>query len=150
MANFVYTEALRMLAAGELNLAEAGADLRVALVMTNTTADTERDATSFAGFTTLDEYDGSGYARQALASQAIVKVGTPSFWAKMTATASTFPTLGAGTRSAQAAIVYKHGGTAGTDIPIAFFDQGGFPFVGSGANIVINWSADGVVQVRAA
>ncbi len=53
MANFVYTRAARDIFKGDLDFDEAGDDLRVALVMTNTTADTEEDTTLMNGFSTM-------------------------------------------------------------------------------------------------
>ena len=66
MAPLVYNEFKRGNAAGEIDL--NADDIRIALVMTNTTVDTENDAiTTIDDFTTLDEMDGANYSRAALA-----------------------------------------------------------------------------------
>ena len=65
MASFAYTNLKRALWAGEINWATG--DFRVALVMTNTTCDTEKDKVTFAGFTTIDEFDGANYSTPGLA-----------------------------------------------------------------------------------
>jgi hypothetical protein len=49
----------------------AAPDLRVILVMSNTTIDTEADAQDLTDFTTLDECDGVGYAQLDLANVAV-------------------------------------------------------------------------------
>lgn len=46
--------------------------IQCALLMSDSTALTDLDALSLAGITTLDEFDGSGYARQVLASKEIL------------------------------------------------------------------------------
>jgi hypothetical protein len=69
MTKFVYTPALAAIAKGEIDLATD--DIRAALVMTNTTADTDEDAEFVGDVGTLDEYNGAGYARQALTTQVV-------------------------------------------------------------------------------
>ena len=57
MASFVYTYAKTKLLSGDLDL--NAHDIRLMLVMTNTTADTEADKVFVGDFTTLDEMDGA-------------------------------------------------------------------------------------------
>ena len=49
---------------GSLDFREAGDDLRLVLVMTNTTTDTEDDIQFIGSYTTLDEYDGGSRPRR--------------------------------------------------------------------------------------
>lgn len=144
MASFAYTNAKLLLMKGDLDLDTA--DLRVALVMSNTTADTTEDAATFGDITTLDEYDGASYARQALGSEATAADNTNNR-AEFTAANITFATLGAGTRQAVAALLHVHNATPGLEIPVAYIDTGGFPFAGNGGNVNINWSAEGILQI---
>lgn len=146
MANFWYDEATRLAANGDLDLDTD--DLRVLLVMTNTTADTERAATTIGGFTTRDEFDGSGYSAggQAIAGRSLSVNGT-SHRTEVPATANTFPTLGAGTRAIQGALIYKFVTSVALSIPIAWIDTGGFPVTASGADLTITWNAAGMLQV---
>lgn len=144
MANFIYNEAKRALAEAELDFGSGGGTFKVLLVMTNTTADTEDDANTISAFTTLDEMDGSGYSRQTLASQAVAE-DAGNNRAYFDATDATFTSLGAGTRQVQAAIVYLHVGADSSNIPIAFFDTGGFPFTANGGNVTIQWNASGII-----
>lgn len=145
MTKFVYTPALAAIAKGEIDLATD--DIRAALVMTNTTADTDEDAQFVASVGTLDEYDGAGYARQALNTQAVA-TNTVADRADFTADTSTFPSLAAGSRDAQAAVLLKHV-TNNADSPIiAYNDEGGFPLAGNGQDFIVDWDVAGLIQFR--
>jgi hypothetical protein len=144
MASFVYQRAKELLATAALNLSTA--DLRVALVMTNTTTDTEKAANTFAGFTTLDECNGANYARVDLAGVTTVR-DDGNLIVYLDANDAVFTNLGAGTRQNQAALLHVHNASAGSEIPVAFIDQGGFPFDGTGANNTIQWAALGILQL---
>jgi len=143
MANFVYTHAKYALLAGELDL--NAHDIRVLLVMTNSTADTEKDVDTISAFTTLDEMDGSGYARQALAAEAVAE-DEANDRAEFDATDATFTSVGAGTRQVLGAVVYRFITNDTDNVPIAWIDTGGFPFSANGGNIGIQWNAEGIVQ----
>lgn len=143
MANFIYNEAKRAMMESEIDLASD--DIRVMLVMTNTTADTEDDANVIDDFTTLDEYDGGGYSRQELASQA-VNEDAGNNRAEFDATNSTFSNVAVGTRQAQAAILFKHVTDDSDSVPIAYIDDGGFPFTGNGSDVILQWNAEGILQ----
>lgn len=146
MANFVYNEAKRALAAGEINWASS--DIRVILVMTNTTADTEDDTNTVTGFTTLDEFDGSGYSSGgvALTGEALNE-DSANNRAEADANDAAFGALGNGTRQIQAAVVIKWNTTLGGSMPIAYIDTGGFPLNPGGASITIQWNAEGILQI---
>lgn len=145
--SFVYTPAKALLLKGDLDFDEAGNDMRLLLVMTNTTADTEQDAALLSTFATLDEYDGSGYGRAAIASQAVTQ-DDPNNRGEFSGTSpvSFGATVAAGTRSAQAAILYKHVGADSSNIPIAFIDSGGFPLNGGGGPFELAINAEGLLQ----
>ena len=145
--SFVYTPAKELILKGDLDFDEAGHDLRMLLVMTNTTADTEQDTGLLSAFTTLDEYDGTGYSRASLASQSVVR-DDPNNRAEFSATSpvSFGATVGAGTRNAQAAILYRHVGADSANIPIAFIDSGGFPLNGGGGPFQLAINAEGLLQ----
>lgn len=145
MANFAYNHLKHLLATAGIDFGTA--DLRMLLVMSNTTVDTEDDAVNLAGFTTIDEYDGANYARADLAGVSVAKDATNNR-SEVTFTAPTFSSLGAGTRQCQAAVVYLHvDGTAANDIPLFYIDTGGFPFDGSGTDVTISPNAEGALQV---
>lgn len=147
--SFWYTGAKERLAKGDLDFDEAGNDIRVMLVMTNTTADTDQDALTLSGITTLDEYDGAGYSRAALASQVVTRDDANNR-AEVSATSpvSFGATVAAGTRQAAGALVYRHvDGTAANDQPIAYIDTGGFPLNGGGGPFELAINAEGLLQV---
>jgi hypothetical protein len=147
--SFWYTPAKERLAKGDLDFDEAGNDIRLMLCMTNTTADTDQDAGTISAIGTLDEYDGPGYARAALAAQSVVRDDANNR-AEITATSpvSFGATVAAGTRSAAGALVYRHvDGTAANDQPIAWIDTGGFPLNGGGGPFELAINAEGLLQV---
>jgi hypothetical protein len=145
MTSFVFTGFKNRLLKGDVDFDTA--DVRALLVMTNTTADTQEDSNVLSDITTMDEYNGSGYARPALTGE-VVNQDNSNNRAEFDANDFTFgATVGAGTRQAQAMILYRHvDGTAANDQLIAFIDTGGFPFTGNGGavNVVVN--AEGLLQ----
>jgi hypothetical protein len=143
--SFVYTPAKNDLMTGALGFNTA--DMRVALVMTNTTADTDQDAATISAFTTLDEFNGSGYTTGGLAlSGETVTQQDLNDRSIFTATNLTFSTLGAGTRQIQGAILYRFISAFGTSRPVAWIDTGGFPITANGGDIAIQWNAAGIIQ----
>lgn len=141
--SFVYTEAKRALLAGELDL--NAHDIRMALLLNTTTADTEEDVTTLAGFTTLGEVTDGSYSRKALAAEAVnadnannrgeFSSTTPVTWTALT-TAGTV----------QAVLLFRHVTNDADSVPIAFIDTGGFPFSLSGGDLNINMNAEGWLQ----
>jgi hypothetical protein len=101
-------------------------DLRIALLMTNTTVLSDAEAipiNNLASFGTLDEFDGGApYARQSLAGKTPNRVNaTPAVG--LTVSDVAFGNLVAGTRSIKGALIYKHvDGTAANDIPLFYAD----------------------------
>lgn len=136
--SFCYTRAL-----GLLNSTVLTGDVRAALVMSNTTADTDEDATFLADIGTLDEYDGSGYARQALTAEAFaVDTATDRF--KFSADPFVFAGLGVGTRQCVGLLLYLHVTNSSDSKPLFYIDGAGFPFDGNGEDVSFTPSADGI------
>lgn len=146
--SFVYTpEKERLLLSSHASY--AASDLRLLLAMTNTTADTDQDAATLSAITTLDEYSGSGYARAAIAAEAVVRDDANNR-AEFSGTSpiSFGSTVAAAVRSAQGALLYRHiDGTAANDQPIAWIDTGGFPVNGAGGPFTLTINAEGLLQV---
>lgn len=146
--SFVYTpEKERLLLSTHTSY--AASDIRILLAMTNTTADTDQDAATLSAITTMDEYSGSGYARAALATEAVVR-DDPNNRAEFSAASpvSFGATVAAAVRSAQGAVLYRHiDGTAANDQPIAWIDTGGFPINGGGGPFTLTINAEGLLQV---
>lgn len=147
MANHVKTEAKYRWHRAELDWLND--DIRVLLAMSNSTAGSELDAQTVGGFTTLDEFNGANYTSggAALASKTVTR-DTTNHRGYADAADVTFSALGAGTRNIIGALVYKFVTNLSSSIPIAWFDQGGFPFNGNGSNVTLVWNAAGVVQIN--
>lgn len=150
MANFVYDHARYLLATGALNLATA--DMRILLVMTNSTADTEKEKATIGAFTALDEYDGSGYSSGgvALASEAVSEDNT-NHRAEFTSAAAAFGALAVATRQGLGAVLYAFVSSLSASIPVAWIDtvtgSPTFPFTGNGSNVTLTPNAEGWVQI---
>lgn len=144
MANFAYTQFKADLLRG-LHDFDAPDDVRVRLVMTNTTYDTEEDATSM-DVTTEDTYDGANYAEKSLGSDAVA-TDTANDRGEYSAEASTtYTALGVGTRQCQALVVYKFVTNDAGSTPLVYVDTGGFPFDGNGGDVTVTWNAEGIIQ----
>ena len=146
MASFWYNNAKLILGKADLDF-DTAALLNARLLMTNTTADTELDKVTVAGFTTLDNYDGSGVTSPVALASGSIAVDNVNNRAEIFAANFSFgTTVGAGTRNAQGMLICKVvGGT--TDIPIAWIDTGGFPFNGNGGAINVTVDAEGLLQI---
>lgn len=143
MANQFYTRAARDILKGDLDLDEAGDDIRVMLCMTNTTADSAFSSAN-VGDLTLDEHDGANYVRKALGTQA-VNEDTGNERAEFDAVDVTWTSLGAGTRAIAGALIYKHVTNDADSVPVAWIDNPAFPN-SNGGDYTIQWNAEGVVQ----
>lgn len=140
MADHVFTPALALLSAAALN------DLRMLLVATNTTADTETDAENPADVTTLDEFDGAGYARETLTSEAD-GVDLVNDRAEIDWDDATFPAMANGTRSIQGWMVIQNvDGNPANDLNKFYQDFSGTIAPGGSALTVVG-DAQGWVQV---
>jgi hypothetical protein len=145
--SFVYTpEKERLLLSSHTSYATS--DIRFMLCMTNTTADTDQDAATLSAITTLDEYSGSGYARAALASEAVTRDDANNRAEFSSTTPVSFgATVAAAVRSAAGILMYRHiDGTAANDQPIAWIDTGGFPVNGAGGPFTAAMNAEGWLQ----
>lgn len=143
MASFFYTHGLDYIHANGLS----GKDVRALLVMSDSTADGDEDAENIADIGTLDEMDGSGYARVTLTGEAVSAI-TASDRSKFTSDAISFPTLGAGTRQVKALILYVHVTNDADARLIAYLDSGGFPFTADGSTRTFTPHADGLWYLR--
>lgn len=135
MTSKVFNEGLENI----LALALSSVTIEVALVMTNTTVDTENDGISAdTDFSTIDEHDGSGYGRQTLASKTVTKDDTNDR-AKFDAADTTFASLGAGSRDVAGVLLLWDDG--GTKRPISYHEYAS-PRVADGGDFVVEWRND--------
>lgn len=145
MASFVYDNAKELLMQGTLDL-HGATDIKILLAMSNTTADTDTTVATISAFGTLDELNvGAGsYARQSMATLAVTQ---ETGYGKWDADNVTFTSCTAGTRNVVGAVIYRNvsGDADATNIPIAYIDLGSF--AANGSNIVITWSATGIINL---
>lgn len=129
----VYTLAL-----GLLNAATLEGDVRAALVMTNTTADTEVDAEFIDDITTLDECDSTGYARVALTSEDFaVDLANNRF--EFTADPVMFSALASdATRQIAGLLLLLHVTDDTDSKPLVYFNGTGFPFTANDEDVTIS------------
>jgi len=137
------------------HLAEATMDLdadtiKIALLTTDTTADTEANVTTLSGFTTLGEFSTSGtnYARVTLSSiTSGVDTGNTRY--EFSAANVTFSSLAASSpaKDIQGILVLKHvDGTDANDLPIAFIDFAS-DLTPDGSDVTIDWDTEGILQL---
>lgn len=143
MASFIYIPAKVGFANGSIDWDTH--DIRILLVMTNSTADTETDKTTISGFTTLDECDGSAYVRKAFTGE-VVNQDTPNARAELDADDVVWTALGNGTRQVQGAVIFRFITNDADSIPIAYIDFGA-NLNPAGGNVTIQWNAEGILQV---
>lgn len=144
MASLVYNNAKAQLIKGGIDLDTD--DIRVALLMTNTDADTLADGANFLSNLALDECDSSGYARVALTGEA-VNTDDANDRAEFDANDSSFTGLGGNaTRAIQGALIYKHVTNDADSIPICFVDfASDIPVTAT--QVDIPWNAEGILQL---
>ena len=155
MADLAYNNFLEEFMEGTHSLLSAG-DMRVALVMTNTTCDTERDKVTLAGFATVDEFDGSGYTNinaggGALTSEAVTQDDSGSDQGGVWDAADiTFSALSNGTRLIQGCVIFKFSATPLTNgIPFLYIDSGfGSGINPGGGDLTVAWNSLGIFRLE--
>lgn len=145
MASAKYNIMKSRMMKADLDLDEGVDDVRAILVMTNTTADTEIDVDNTGSITTLDEMDGSGYARQNCANQ-VVATDDANDRAEFSCDAMVWATLGNGTRQVQG--VYFHEfitNDAGSFC--MFFSEFSATINPGGSTLTVTPNAEGLYQI---
>lgn len=121
-------------------------DIRCALLMTNTTADTDPDADTVSALVTLDECDATGYARVALTSEAVATDDTNDRGTFDAADASFTGLGGDATRAIQGALIYKHVTNDTDSIPVCFVDFSA-DVTSAATQIDIPWDSTGILHL---
>ncbi len=146
MANFVYNEAKRLAAESGINWASA--TVKVRLVRTGSTAGSERNANTLAEFSTMNTYNGSGYADQTVGGRSVFENAVANR-VELVAGNVTFAGLGglSAPNEAIGAVFYIETGASDAQrIPLAWWDSG-FPFNGTGSDVTLRPNAAGLVQL---
>lgn len=147
MATVIYKGFYDSLEAGDL----AAPDIRILLVMSATTCDTEEDAVNLADFTTLDEFDGVGYSRLDCASVTTGYNATDDEWQLDCASGSFGDPVAPGSDVIQAMVVYLHvDGTAANDVALAYSSDGGFGVNANNGDLALTVPAAGLMFARTA
>lgn len=127
-----------------MDLDEAGDDMRLIMCMTNTTADTDVDTDNTSGFT-LDEMDGTNYARKTCDNQTVTTDDTNDR-AEYDFDDVVYTSLGNGTRQAQGLLCHEFITNDAGSFPLAWVDfSSTINPGGSTLTVVIN--AEGFVQL---
>lgn len=144
MADFWYTGAKAKLAKADIDFDSV--DIRAKLCMSNTTADTDQDATNIAGIGTLDEYDGSGYSEIDFGGL-VVNTDNANNRAEIDVNDGSFGSaVAAGARNWVGILYYvRVDGTAANDYPVAWKDL--TPNNGNGGAVNLTINAEGLLQV---
>ena len=150
MANFAYTYGIKRIMEG-LDLSSG--NIQVIAVMngnpsgSNSTADTEEDTQFINGFSTLAEFNGSGYSRITLSNLA-VNADANNDRAEFDADDIGDPGWGDGDGEIKGLIIYEQVTDDTDSIPLFWIDEGGFPVPGSNFSGAV-WSSEGIAQGRA-
>ena len=150
MASRVYNKAKQSTAKADIDL-DTG-PIWVALLCTNTTADTENDGISVvSNFTTLDETDGSNYVRKELANLA-VNLDDANDRAEFDADDVTWLALGNGTRQIQGVLIYKDADDDGDPAddalnPVFGWIEFSATINPGGSDFTISWNVEGISQL---
>lgn len=147
MASIVFTNALRALLSGEIDMHTAGDDIRVALLMTNNTAAAEADSDVVSDISTLDECDGANYVRKALANEAVA-ADDANTRGEFDADDVVWSSLGNGTREIEGALLFKFDTDDDSSVPIAWIEFAASVNPGGG-DLTIQWNAEGILQLTA-
>jgi hypothetical protein len=143
MASVIY-QAVKFLK-GTGSLTWTSDTIRTALVMTNTTVDTEDSGIDFlADFADLDEFDGAGYSRLDLGTKAFAR-DDPNSRTEFDAADAAYGALAAGSRDVQGVLIFKFVTTDADSVPLAFVEFAA-PVTADGTAFTIQWDAEGIVQ----
>ena len=151
MPSLVHNNAMLDAWTGDLDLEEGQDDIRVLLVMTNTTVDTEEEVATVAGFTNLDEFDGANYvagAGRQLTAQAVA-IDAANDRIEFDHEDLTYSNLGSGTRSIQGLLYIRFVTDFNSSIPLAFVEFAS-PQDPGGSDFTITIDAEGAFQLAQA
>jgi hypothetical protein len=142
MASNVKNIAKSRMMSGDMDLNSD--DMRLFLLMTNTTFDTDVDSDNTADYT-LDEMDGANYARQTLANEA-VNTDDTNDRAEFDADDVSIAALGNGTRQMQGAGIHEFITNDAGSFPLCWIEFAATVNPG-GSTFSIQFNAEGIVQL---
>lgn len=147
-SDFAFTRAKREWAKGAIDWDNDNID--VMLLMTTTTADTDKNAATISAIGTLGEFNGTNYAREDVTTR-VVTEDTGAFLAKLDCDDIVFndvnPQMGNGTAQIQALLIFKNAGGDASNIPLFYIDSFGAPFDPGTAKQTFSIAAGGLAQL---
>ena len=144
MASNVKNIAKSRLMSALMDLDEAGDDMRIGLAMTNTTIDTDVDTDNLGSYT-IDDMDGTNYARASLANQAVA-TDDANDRAEFDADDQVYTSLGNGTRQVQGAFIYEFITNDAGSFVLCWVEFAATINPG-GSTLTIQWNAEGIFQI---
>jgi hypothetical protein len=124
----------------------AAADVRLLLVMANSTAGATPAADFVSDIVTLDECNAAGYARTAITGRS-VDVDTVNKVVALLAAQTDLPAFAAGSRPNIGAVIYEHVGADSANPVLMYIDAAPyFPFQAVGSPVRFLWNATGIVR----
>lgn len=143
MALVVYNRFKMGLLQGDYDLSSTGDTIKVSLHTSSYTPnqDTHED---FADVT--NQLSGTGYTAggNALSGKSVTQDNTDNEGV-FDATDVTWSSINAGTAAGH--ILYKDTGTPGTSLLMFYDDTGGYPVTTTGADLVIQWDSEGIINI---
>ena len=140
MASLIYNRYLAGLAAGDYDGSTRGDTIKCALALSgySPNRDTHLD---FADIT--NEFSDASYTSggETLGGQDVTQDDTND-QGKFDGNDVTYSSLDGGT--ADALIMYQSTGTPATSLLMFYIDDGGFPFVASGGDLIVQWAGTGI------
>jgi hypothetical protein len=120
--------------------------LKILLVDTTTTADTEANIQTLSGYGTLGEFDGANYEVKTISvTSSAVDTGNDRY--ELDGSDVTYTALGVGTNNVQGVLLYKHvDGTDANDQPIAFIEFSS-NLTPDGSDVTIAWDSEGILHL---
>lgn len=148
MASRIFNVAKEQLLSGLIDLAAGGDDIRIALLMSNTTAGTQNDSgiLDLADITTLDRCDSTGYSDAALANESVTRNDHAVNTANFDGDDVTFTALNSdASRAIRGVLVYKFVTDDTDSIPIAFLEYASDK-TPDDSDFVVKFHADGILK----
>lgn len=121
-------------------------DFRVALLMSNTTAEADIDADTVGAIGTLDEFDGTGYTAGVGTALTGISFNLDDVndLAFFDADDTAYTGLGPGSRQIVGALLLEFAVSFGASMPIAYIE---FPSpITPGGDLTIQWATGGILQ----
>lgn len=123
------------------------ASYRGRLLMTNTTADTENNASFLSSYTTLDKFNGAGFSDNLALSNKLATVDSVNNRVELDADDLAFGTLGNGTRPMQGCILFRFVTNDADSIPLLFVEFSS-TINPAGGTVTIQWDIEGILQFQ--